>query len=527
MDKTASQIALLYGLIGLVWITVSDVVIAQWYGTSEGAILTQAQTIKGYGFVLISSLLLYGLVVYFNRHLRRSTVQYGKFFRENPQPMLVYDAESLRFLDVNEAALRTYGYTKAEFLKRSIRDIRPPEDVGRLERILQQDTPHRSGFGRHQTLDGQVFAVKTTSHAIDFKGCKARLVLVAEVDDLVRNEQRVRQLNQQLTEFRFAIGRATIMATIDSEGRLTEVNENFTRISGREKTALLQQPFSFTFKPEQAQVRFEGILTALRNHRIWRGDLPHEAKDGTTFWTQSFFIPFIEQGGQLTHAILIYTDITERKKSEEEIIRREKYLRSLIESQSNYLIRTDIEGKFTFVNLRFKEKFGFIHDHLIGTSSYDTIIPADHEACTQMAMTCLAHPGKIVPIQLRKPHPNGGYYYTDWEFVGIQNEKGEVFEIQGIGQDATERIQNEQHILQQNKRLREIAWISSHELRRPLANMMGLIDLIKTSLPEDQGLIEQGLIEPLDTSARQLDQIIHDIVYKTYEVEEVDQARES
>jgi PAS domain S-box-containing protein len=179
------------------------------------------------------------------------------------------------------------------------------------------------------------------------------------------------------------------------------------------------------------------------------------------------------------------------------------------------LIRTDLEGRFTYVNPRFKEKFGFKHDHLIGLDSLETVAPVDHEACQEMAATCLSQSDKIVPLQLRKPRPEGGYYYTDWEFVGIQNEQGEVFEVQGIGQDATDRIQNEQQILLQNQRLREVAWISSHELRRPVANMLGLVEIIAA-----EQVVSDALMNPLQTSVRELDQIIHDIVQKTYEAEE-------
>jgi PAS domain S-box-containing protein len=305
------------------------------------------------------------------------------------------------------------------------------------------------------------------------------------------------------------------MATIDNEGHFTEVNENLVRVTGQDKTHLIGSPFSLTLAGDDAEARREQIMTGLHNHRIWRGELRHQTKEGNPFWTQSFFIPFNHHSGRLTHAILIYTDITERKRSEEATLRREEYLRSLVQSQSSYLIRTDLEGKFTFVNRRFEEKFSFLTDTFIGHPYMNTIDPGDFEACQQMAMTCITEPGKIVPLQIRKPTPDGGYYYTDWEFVGIQNEKGEVEEIQGIGQDATERLRNQRHILSQNKRLRQIAWTSSHELRRPVANIMGLVSLIKASQ-----CCEDGFVDPLEVSIMALDDIIRDIVQKTYEAEE-------
>lgn len=515
MDKTALGISLLYGGVGFIWITflapLTDGAMTSdaWWATSWG----------DYLWLIISGGTICGGAHYFRYRLRSNRTQYRQFFRDNPQPMLIFEPPSGQILAANQAAERCYGYSEAEFLKLRLVDLEA-RDLRKDRSVADSSTKSAlpSRFTRHLDRRAKSFAVKVSTHEIDYQGATARLMLISEVEDLVRNEQQIRALNQQLTEFRFAISRATIMATIDQEGRFKEINENFLRITGWEKSALLQERFSVTLEPTHAQARFEAILTAMQHHRIWRGELAHHTREGGNLWTQSYFIPFIQPNGQFTHAILIYTDITERKKSEEETLRREKYLRSLIESQSSYLIRTDVAGRFTFVNRQFEQKFGFLTDDFIGTDSLETVAEADHEACNQMAMTCLTQPGKIVALQLRKPHPKGGYYYTDWEFVGIPNEQGEVTEIQGIGQDATGRVKSQRHILDQNRRLREIAWLSSHELRRPVANIIGLMELIKTA---EVGHHE--LIAPLETSVQQLDQLIHDIVQRTYEVEEVTQ----
>jgi len=512
MDRKALGISLLYVGVGFIWITF----LAPLIDGARRADATWVGLWGDYLWLIISGGTIYGGTHYFRYRLRSNSMQYRQFFRDNPQPMLIFEPPSGQIWAANRAAERCYGYSEAEFRKLGLVDLEakdPRSDRPVADPSVKSAFPPR--FMRHLDRRAKSFAVKVNTHDIDYQGAKARLMLVSEVEDLVRNERQIRTLNQQLTEFRFAISRATIMATIDQEGRFQEINENFLRTTQWEKSALLHERFSVTLEPAHAQARFEAILAAMQNHRIWRGELAHHTREGQKLWTQSYFIPFIQPNGQFTHAILIYTDITERKKSEEETLRREKYLRSLIESQSSYLIRTNVEGRFTFVNQQFEQKFGFLKDDFIGTDSLQTVAEADHEACNQMAMTCLTQPGKIVALQLRKPHPKGGYYYTDWEFVGIPNEEGEVIEIQGIGQDATGRVESRRHILDQNRRLREIAWLSSHELRRPVANIIGLVELVKAA---EVGHHE--LIEPLETSVLQLDQLIHDIVQRTYEVEE-------
>src|SRR4051812_20398818 len=86
-------------------------------------------------------------------------------FAHNPLPMWVYDLETLRFLEVNAAAVAHYGYTRDEFLQMCITDIRPPATVPNLLAELAQPRPNlqRSGPWLHQCKDGQVLEVQIMS----------------------------------------------------------------------------------------------------------------------------------------------------------------------------------------------------------------------------------------------------------------------------------------------------------------------------------------------------------------------------
>src|SRR5207249_8264711 len=74
------------------------------------------------------------------RSLRRSEERYRKLFESNPNPMWVYDLETLSFLAVNAAAVRHYGYSQNEFLAMTIKNIRPSEDIPALMDNLSQQT---------------------------------------------------------------------------------------------------------------------------------------------------------------------------------------------------------------------------------------------------------------------------------------------------------------------------------------------------------------------------------------------------
>jgi diguanylate cyclase (GGDEF)-like protein/PAS domain S-box-containing protein len=105
-------------------------------------------------------------------------------FSANPQPMWVYETSSYRFLEVNEAAVRHYGYSREQFLTMSILDIRPPEDVDRMLAAAASEQMARETTGwRHRLADGRVIDVDVSSHRLLFAGRDAVLVAALDITD--------------------------------------------------------------------------------------------------------------------------------------------------------------------------------------------------------------------------------------------------------------------------------------------------------------------------------------------------------
>jgi len=129
--------------------------------------------------------------------LQRSEAQYRLMFENNPQPMWVYEAQGLRFLAVNRAAVLHYGWTQAEFLAMTVRDIWVPEENADLERQVRAIEPQAKLFGvrrRHRRKDGSSIDVEVSADGIVFDGQVARLVLASDVTDRLRAEREVARL---------------------------------------------------------------------------------------------------------------------------------------------------------------------------------------------------------------------------------------------------------------------------------------------------------------------------------------------
>ncbi len=104
-------------------------------------------------------------------------------FDAHPQPMWLFEPETLRFLAVNESAVARYGYSREEFLAMTLRDIRPPSEIPTLLRAVAELQPglQHSGVTRHRTKDGREIDVEITSHEVPFEGRPARLVMARDV----------------------------------------------------------------------------------------------------------------------------------------------------------------------------------------------------------------------------------------------------------------------------------------------------------------------------------------------------------
>jgi hypothetical protein len=128
--------------------------------------------------------------------LIESERRYRDLFEVNPQAMWVFDIETLRFLAVNNAAVRYYGYSRDEFLAMTVKDIRPPEDVPALLEDVATAMPDEGGYRphgqrRHLRKDGSLVYVEVSANDIDFEGRPARLVMVIDVTDRRRLEAQL------------------------------------------------------------------------------------------------------------------------------------------------------------------------------------------------------------------------------------------------------------------------------------------------------------------------------------------------
>jgi len=127
--------------------------------------------------------------------------RYRMLFESSPLPMWVVDARSLRYLAVNDAAVRLYGYSREEFLDMTVDDLRPRGAGGAFSESLRREAGSVSrGLFHHARKGGEPVDVETVGHLVRWRGREARLVLINDVTERQRIQTRLRALSQRLLE---------------------------------------------------------------------------------------------------------------------------------------------------------------------------------------------------------------------------------------------------------------------------------------------------------------------------------------
>ncbi len=134
---------------------------------------------------------------------KKAEEKYRKLFHLSPIPMWVYDVDSKKFLNANEAAIKHYGYSIDEFLAMTIMDIRPAEDLIDLEKVIERTSKTNefyNGQARHLKKDGTIINVNIQSNKIEFDSRNARLILATDISERVKYIETIEEQNRRLRE---------------------------------------------------------------------------------------------------------------------------------------------------------------------------------------------------------------------------------------------------------------------------------------------------------------------------------------
>ncbi len=290
--------------------------------------------------------------------LRQSEIAYRLLFDSNPLPMWVFERETLKFLAVNEAASRQYGFSRQEFLSMTIADIRPEEDIPAL--LEATATPSQglqvATAWRHRKKDGKIIDVEIVGHSLTFRGIEAELIAARDVSERKKAEETVKRL-ASIVEFSQD---AIIGKSLD--GAITSWNRAAEKMYGYTSTEAIGRDLSFLLPAEKhAELRVimermqQGLaIECLETQRL--------NKAGSVREVSLSISPIKDASGRVTGASTIARDITANKRADEQL----KLQSAALEAAGNAIVITDSHGTIIWVNRAFTAMTGYSKEEAIG-----------------------------------------------------------------------------------------------------------------------------------------------------------------
>ncbi len=394
--------------------------------------------------------------------LRRSEERYRLLFEGSPQPMWIYDTGSLRFLAVNDAAVRLYGYAREEFLAMTIEGIRTPEDVPRVRELVRGPRPavHRVGRRVHRRKDGTPLPVDVVSFAVDFDGRPARLVLATDATEIARAEEERRLAEEERRRaeerFRALVEHLPAIVYIDEPdpgrgglARPVYVSPQVETILGYSPEEWLSDPdlwLRVMHPADRERVREEDRRTEETGEPF---DVEYRAltREGRTVWFHDVAVP-LEEAGERRRWMGVMLDVTARKAAEEELTERDAHLRLLLEEVPAVIWSVDPELRFTSSTGGGLSALGLRPGEVVGTT-LEEFFGTDDPAFPAIAAHRRALAGEPVDYELVWA---GRSYHSHVE--PLRGADGTVRGAVGVAIDLTDRNAAEEELRRSYELLR-------------------------------------------------------------------------
>jgi PAS domain S-box-containing protein len=473
---------------------------------------------------------------------------YRYLFQKNPFPIALWDFESLRIIDCNEAACNKYGYTRDEFLKLTIKDLRPPEDIPLIEDAVKSEAAyneHRKKLWRHKKKNGQLIYAEVTGNLMDYHGRKVSLALInditeshyyQELDKLEKNvlernarsDKNIRKIIQ-----RYLSGIENLHSGMYCAVQERRGNALFNLAAPSLPKGFLQTDTCIPIGNNMgscgtaAYLKRKVIVSDISTDERWTGARKLARKYNlNTCWSY----PILDGHDEVmaTFAVYFHESKSPTEREENTFHRTIQLLKLILESDqkekalklsnerfeyaaeatSDIIWDWNLETNVVYYSQNIEKLFGH---HKSGSNSdnlpfyFEHVHPEDRERVVLYPDQVISGDMLTSSQEYRFKKANGEYAIVLDKGVVIRDKNGIAKRMIGAMQDIT-------MLKKQHERLHEIALINAHEIRRPVATILGLVDLFRETMDRE---LDQQFMTHLESVTLELDGVIRRIIEKT------------
>ncbi|EHR69169.1 PAS domain S-box [Burkholderiales bacterium JOSHI_001] len=333
---------------------------------------------------------------------------------------------------------------------------------------------------------------------------------MTDAEELVR-------LRLELATLRQAIDAHAMTISFDAQANVNGVNDAFCRLANCRREDLLGRPFRLLETDNQPHEVMLAIQRSVVEGQVWQGQIEGASRDGRPFWLEVTVVPFRSEGQRMADTIALCTDITASRRLAERFEHSEAQYRTLVNSLSEVVLRTDDLGMITFVNAAWEALSGVGAEQVRGRSLLEFVHPDDHEGCVQDFDALLHHGQAACVRELRLITPDGHERWMEAHLQGLAPSGDVAAGVVGTLTDITERHQASAALLQAKETAEAASRLKSaflanmsHEVRTPLNGMIGLTDVVlATALDDAQRQYLQAAKASAESLMALFDNILH------------------
>ena len=382
--------------------------------------------------------------------MRLRSERFQGLFDAHPVPMYVFDRETLRFLAVNAAAIQQYGYSEEAFLAMTIREIRPFEDIARLEQhlarsdTLTQNVRTMAGIWHHRRRDGSLISADISHHSLTFLGRDAVFVLADDVTEQIKAEAEAQRSNQMLESVIDNIPQRIFWK--DAESRYLGCNMTFARDAG------LAYPEQIVGKTdEELPWRAYAGLMREEDRDVIESGLPRInleqdlTIDGLHRTRMTSKLPLLDGDGRVIGVLGSYSDTTESKRADLALRLQSRALDACINA---ILITAPGPGGsnlIEYANPAFRRITGFDPAEVIGQDCR-LLQRDDRDQDGLVAIRKALLSNREVSAVLRNYRKDGALFWNQLLIAPVPDLDGRITHHIGIINDVTELIRYQEQL---------------------------------------------------------------------------------